>query len=224
MNVQQRKQMGMRIKQAREKKGLTQDDLADKLKLTRTSVSNYESGRALPPSDVLRALACILDVSTDYLLGIGEENKFEDEDENYAHEDIGHAIKEERLRNGLTQKELAEMVGVSQSEISKFERGLAPIPLKIAEKIADAFGMSYPTFLNEYGLFDEYIPPHFDGDVDRYLAFKKAEAEDAMRKPGYDIQTIAAHHEGEEWTPEELAEIERFKEFVRMRRRMKNQG
>lgn len=32
------------------------------------------------------------------------------------------------------------------------------------------------------------------------------------------IETIAAHHEGEEWTEEELEEIERFKEFVRMNR------
>jgi len=38
-----------------------------------------------------------------------------------------------------------------------------------------------------------------------------------------DIQTLAAHHDGEDWTPEELEEIERFKEFVRMRRKMKSQ-
>ena len=35
------------------------------------------------------------------------------------------------------------------------------------------------------------------------------------------IETIAAHHEGEEWTEEELEEIERFKEFVRMKRQQK---
>ncbi|WP_309419319.1 XRE family transcriptional regulator, partial [Bacillus paranthracis] len=34
----------------------------------------------------------------------------------------------------------------------------------------------------------------------------------------YEIETIAAHHDGEEWTEEELVEIERFKEFVRSRR------
>lgn len=34
----------------------------------------------------------------------------------------------------------------------------------------------------------------------------------------YEIETIAAHHDGEEWTEEELEEIERFKEFVRARR------
>lgn len=33
-----------------------------------------------------------------------------------------------------------------------------------------------------------------------------------------DIETIAAHHDGEEWTEEELEEIERFKQFVRMKR------
>ncbi|WP_246354637.1 XRE family transcriptional regulator [Paenibacillus phytohabitans] len=33
-----------------------------------------------------------------------------------------------------------------------------------------------------------------------------------------DTSTIAAHHDGEEWTEEELEEIERFKQFVKMKR------
>lgn len=32
------------------------------------------------------------------------------------------------------------------------------------------------------------------------------------------VHTIAAHHDGEEWTEEELEEIEEFKRFVAMRR------
>ena len=39
-----------------------------------------------------------------------------------------------------------------------------------------------------------------------------------------EIMTIAAHHDGEDWTEEELQEIERFKEFVRMRRQMKKEN
>jgi len=35
-----------------------------------------------------------------------------------------------------------------------------------------------------------------------------------------DIHTIAAHHDGEEWTEEELEEIERFKEYVRLKRNL----
>lgn len=38
------------------------------------------------------------------------------------------------------------------------------------------------------------------------------------------IETIAAHHDGEEWTEEELAEIERFKEFVRMKRQQRKKN
>lgn len=34
-----------------------------------------------------------------------------------------------------------------------------------------------------------------------------------------EVETIAAHHTGEEWTDEELEEIEQFKEFVRMKRK-----
>ena len=34
-----------------------------------------------------------------------------------------------------------------------------------------------------------------------------------------EVQTIAAHHDGEEWTEEELEEIERFKAFVRSKRK-----
>ncbi|MCT4583692.1 MAG: helix-turn-helix domain-containing protein [Peptostreptococcaceae bacterium] len=34
-------------------------------------------------------------------------------------------------------------------------------------------------------------------------------------------ETIAAHHEGE-WTEDELAEIERFKEFVKLKRQEEN--
>jgi transcriptional regulator with XRE-family HTH domain len=34
-----------------------------------------------------------------------------------------------------------------------------------------------------------------------------------------EIKTIAAHHDGEEWTDDERAEIERFKEFVRLKRK-----
>lgn len=38
------------------------------------------------------------------------------------------------------------------------------------------------------------------------------------RTDDVEIQTIAAHHDGDEWTDEEMEEIERFKEFVRMKR------
>ena len=35
----------------------------------------------------------------------------------------------------------------------------------------------------------------------------------------YERETIAAHHEGEDWTAEELADIEKFKDFLRTKRK-----
>lgn len=37
-------------------------------------------------------------------------------------------------------------------------------------------------------------------------------------KPKREIEALAAHHDDEDWSEEELAEIEAFKEFVRSKR------
>lgn len=44
---------------------------------------------------------------------------------------------------------------------------------------------------------------------------------DVLLQTELERKTIAAHHHGEDWTAEELEEIETFKEFVRMKRKLK---
>lgn len=39
------------------------------------------------------------------------------------------------------------------------------------------------------------------------------------RTESKEIETIAAHHDGEDWTEEELEEIEQFKAFVKAKRK-----
>lgn len=204
-----KKIMGMRIRKGREDKGFTQDDLADRLGMNRATISSYEGGRAVPPSNILSDLADILELSADHLLGR----------DSYVIEielGLGYAIREERLEQGMTQQELADAVGVAQNDISLYERNIIDAPSEIAEKIATVFGMSLPKLLVKYDLYDEEIPDHFEGDVDKYLAFKNAEELDALSENS-DFQTLAAHHEGD-WTEEELSDIKRFMEFMRSKR------
>jgi DNA-binding XRE family transcriptional regulator len=52
-----------------------------------------------------------------------------------------------RLRHGLTQKQMAEKIGVSQSDVSKMEKGERPIGKKIAMRIGEALGIDYRRFL-----------------------------------------------------------------------------
>lgn len=61
---------GYRLKDAREKRKLTQAQVADRLNLTRSSISSYENNVALPSVEILIQLALIYRVSVDYLLGM----------------------------------------------------------------------------------------------------------------------------------------------------------
>lgn len=58
-----------RLREVREKKDLTQQELAEKINKDRCTVSNYETGDSKPTIYVLSDLATVLGVSTDYLLG-----------------------------------------------------------------------------------------------------------------------------------------------------------
>lgn len=57
------------LKRARQEQGLTQQELADKLFVSRQTVSSWETGRNLPNLDTLAELASELQVTTDDLLG-----------------------------------------------------------------------------------------------------------------------------------------------------------
>ena len=52
-----------------------------------------------------------------------------------------------RYREDLTQKELAELIGVKQSNISQMERGVRPIGKEIAKRLAKVFKTDYRRFL-----------------------------------------------------------------------------
>lgn len=57
-----------KILQLRKAKGFTQEDLAEKLGVSRQSVSKWESGQSVPELEKLVALSGIFEVTTDYLL------------------------------------------------------------------------------------------------------------------------------------------------------------
>lgn len=59
---------GETLKTARIKAGYTQDELADKLAVSRSAIAKWENDRGMPDIANLKALAKALDVSVDYLL------------------------------------------------------------------------------------------------------------------------------------------------------------
>jgi len=61
--------LGERIRKARLAKGLTQKQLAEILNVTDATVNRYEKGIRKPDPEMLKAIADVLNVSIDYLLG-----------------------------------------------------------------------------------------------------------------------------------------------------------
>ena len=64
---------GDKLKTLRKSKKLTQAELADRLKISKSSVTSYEQGRIHPSLEIFSKICETLNVSSDYLLGISDE-------------------------------------------------------------------------------------------------------------------------------------------------------
>ncbi len=106
---------------------------------------------------------------------------------------LGKRIKQLREEKDLSQQKLADILGVSQQAVAKWESSKSEPDSAMLMRISNLFNISM-----------DYL-------------FGKTNIRNYN-----DIETIAAHHDGDEWTEEELEEIERFKEFVRMKRQQKD--
>lgn len=77
-----------RIKHLRLSKGINQVELANKLGVTKQSISNWENDNILPSIDMLCKIAKYFSVSTDYLLGFDDKRYLNVE--NLTDEQISH--------------------------------------------------------------------------------------------------------------------------------------
>ena len=67
---------GEKLKKARKEAGLSQEQLAEKLSVSRSAVAKGESDNGMPDVNNLKAIAQLLDVSVDYLLDEDEKISF----------------------------------------------------------------------------------------------------------------------------------------------------
>ena len=68
-------EFGVRLRKAREAKGLSQAELAQLTHLQPSAISHFETGRRAPSFDNLKRLADALGISVDYLLARQDEPK-----------------------------------------------------------------------------------------------------------------------------------------------------
>ena len=133
-----------KLKVLRKKKGLTQQEVAELVHVERGVYTNWELGNRNPNYENLSMLACIFDVSIDFLLSeyleISKEAylKLKEEKKNL----FSVRLKELRLKKGLTQTELGEKVGVKQSTFTNWENGKREPSFENLVKLADLLEVS----------------------------------------------------------------------------------
>ncbi len=69
-----------KLQELRKQKGLTQEELAESLYVSRTAISKWESGRGYPSIDSLKAIAKFFSVTVDELLSSDEALSIAEED------------------------------------------------------------------------------------------------------------------------------------------------
>ena len=66
---------GDQLSKARKNKDLTQEELAERLNLSRQTILRWEKNQVFPDISNLKAVAQVLDISFDYLLGEDKPEK-----------------------------------------------------------------------------------------------------------------------------------------------------
>jgi len=65
---------------------------------------------------------------------------------------FGRAIREYRLKEGISQEKLAELCGLHRTYISEVERGVRNVSLVNIEKICRALGVKISSVFTKYDL------------------------------------------------------------------------
>ena len=65
-------------------------------------------------------------------------------------------IRSLRIDNGLTQKQVAQMLGISQNTYSQYEVGVLNYPVDAIVKLADYYGVSTDYLLGRTNVKDPY--------------------------------------------------------------------
>lgn len=126
---------------------------------------------------------------------------------------LGEIIRKHREENNMTMDSFAQKAGLTKGYISMLEKGKHPKTqkpidpsLSTIKQISEVLGIELNDLLQ---MLDDEQPINLKDNL--------------SSQDKYEIKTIAAHHDDYDFTEEELAEIEQFKEFIRMRKRQKEE-
>lgn len=136
-----------KIMTLRKQKGWSQEELADRLDISRQSVSKWEGGMSVPEIDKIVAMSSLFGVSTDYLLKDEAEKEILSRPEEEEEKKSARVVSQEEAENfmELTRKLAARMA------FAVFLLILSPTPLILLSGAAEYKGQ-YDTWYDSWAL------------------------------------------------------------------------
>ncbi|MBE6143886.1 MAG: helix-turn-helix transcriptional regulator [Erysipelotrichaceae bacterium] len=113
--------IGNRIVKLRKEKNMTQEDLSNLLKVSRQTVSKWESDLITPEISNLILISDVFNCPIDYLIKDDEQREMEYELDD-EHLTFGERVIKLRKINHITQEQLADYLQVSRQSIFKWEK------------------------------------------------------------------------------------------------------
>ncbi len=139
-----------RLYSLREGADLTQKKLADIFNLgSRTSISDWETGRETIPLEKLNKYSNYFHVSFDYLLGLNNSKEYIPLTKSLDLKVIAERLKEIRKKNHLTQELLASELNTTHSTLSAYENAKVLIKTDFVYQIAKNYHVSIDWILGK---------------------------------------------------------------------------
>ena len=131
-----------RLKDIREDNDITQNQMANILNVKRSTYSLWELGISIIPLNYLSDFADYFNYSIDYVLNLTNIRHTKYLKKGLDLKALGDNIKRLRMDNELSQENLANIIGVTQPAIVRYEKGLVCISISNLYKLSKEFKVS----------------------------------------------------------------------------------
>lgn len=182
MGVNEFINVGARIKEARTKKGYTQKEMAEKLKIPKSTYSNYENSHREPSSTIIKSIASILEMDVRELFNSQDNNK---KNLNAMEDFLGNNLIHLFFNDSTTKETINDyynlisywqrLINIKPKKLNDVEKEM----LSIGQRYIDCFkilliilGKTEMSNLNDFVLSEILLSKQFDSMLDYtyYLA------------------------------------------------------